>query len=463
MFQGAPVIMAKAAQGPRIRRIWPWLVLALATLPAIWYVVDFESDIDPEYPLVARLTFNTYPPAAYRFAEPGDTIDHIAVYVAAAAIVLSGWGVFQGARQRLWHSAMALSLAGYWHASTPGPLLDGWHGLGWRTILNPAVPWAIRLVLAATAVCLLVIILWGSGAWPIGALWVEGAQRSCRFDQRGCGSDPGAPVRLGRPRAARLLAAVDLCLGFAGLGIGLAASSSPGAGSLVPEGDRRGSGVALAWPGFHWPGDLVAPASAPSSARGRPWAHLSQRHAHLPGTRASPGAASFPDDRQPFSRGHVWPQLPLARRDSLRRERGLNYIGNEQGDDPSGEAFIAQTLALAQDRSAWPILVHCHASMDRSPAWMGLYRVVVQGWPLADALREIERHRGLRPKASVTLLYNRVLPWLAPERSALDPTVPVLRQCAAGTVDPLSGSISSPTFKTRQDSQALKASPVERR
>jgi hypothetical protein len=145
------------------------------------------------------------------------------------------------------------------------------------------------------------------------------------------------------------------------------------------------------------------------------------------------------------------------------RERGLNYIGNEQGDDPSGEAFIAQTLALAQDRSAWPILVHCHASMDRSPAWMGLYRFVVQGWPLADALREIECHRGLRPKASVTLLYNRVLPWLAPERSALDPTVPVLRQCAAGTVDPLSDHISSPTFKTRQDSQALKASPVERR
>ena len=94
---------------------------------------------------------------------------------------------------------------------------------------------------------------------------------------------------------------------------------------------------------------------------------------------------------------------------------------------------------------------------------MGLYRFVVQGWPLADALREIERHRGLRPKASVTLLYNRVLPRLAPERSALDPTVPVLRECAAGTIDPLNGAIKSPASKSRQDSQALKASPIERR
>ena len=88
---GRPVIMSKPAQGWRIR-IWPWLVLALATLPAIWYVVDFESDIDPEFPGVVRPTFNTYPPPAYRFAEPGDTIDHIAVYAAAAAIVLLGNG-----------------------------------------------------------------------------------------------------------------------------------------------------------------------------------------------------------------------------------------------------------------------------------------------------------------------------------------------------------------------------------
>ena len=115
------------------------------------------------------------------------------------------------------------------------------------------------------------------------------------------------------------------------------------------------------------------------------------------------------------------PLLP----DELRfaREHGINYLGNDP-DDPTGEAFVARTLELARDPSAWPILVHCHASMDRSPAWVGLYRFVVQGWPLADALREIERHRGLRPKASVTLLYNRMLPKLAPDRAAQDPDRP---------------------------------------
>ena len=89
-----------------------------------------------------------------------------------------------------------------------------------------------------------------------------------------------------------------------------------------------------------------------------------------------------------------------------------------------------------REPSSWPVLVHCHASMDRSPAWMGLYRFVVEGWTLADAFREIEHHRGLRPKASVILLYNRVLPLLAPERCALDPTAALLQTSRRGNGRP---------------------------
>ena len=91
--------------------------------------------------------------------------------------------------------------------------------------------------------------------------------------------------------------------------------------------------------------------------------------------------------------------------------------------------------AVAATRTAWPILVHCHASMDRSPAWVAMYRFVVQGWPLADAIKEIERHRGLRPRASVTVLYEQVLPRLAPERCAADPTFAVLKKFAEGAGD----------------------------
>ncbi|MFO0888660.1 MAG: hypothetical protein U0790_05865 [Isosphaeraceae bacterium] len=120
-------------------RLWPWLALALSTVPAVWYVLDDESDIDPEFPRVVRPTFNAYPPPAYRFAEAGDTIDHVAVYVASAAIVLSAWGLVR-TRKRLWLAALAVSIAGFWHAATPGPLLDGWHGVGWRVIGQPAAP-----------------------------------------------------------------------------------------------------------------------------------------------------------------------------------------------------------------------------------------------------------------------------------------------------------------------------------
>ena len=74
--------------------------------------------------------------------------------------------------------------------------------------------------------------------------------------------------------------------------------------------------------------------------------------------------------------------------------------------------------------------------MDRTPAWAGIYQFVVQGRPLDEVLRFIEGHRGYRPKASVTLLYNRVLPRLAQERCEADPTAALLRRNVEGTVDP---------------------------
>ena len=118
------------------------------------------------------------------------------------------------------------------------------------------------------------------------------------------------------------------------------------------------------------------------------------------------------------------------------REHGIRYIRSPS--DPSSEAsdaFLNQTLAVAQDPSAWPILVHCHGCMDRSPAWMGIYRFVVEKWPLLDVMREIEQHRGYRPKGSVTLLYNRVLAPRAPEHYRNDPTAPILRQVAEASGD----------------------------
>ena len=112
--------------------------------------------------------------------------------------------------------------------------------------------------------------------------------------------------------------------------------------------------------------------------------------------------------------------------DELRfaREHGLNYVGNDvPATAPAARHFVAQTIELARDPKSWPILVHCHASMDRSPAWVGIYRFVVEGWPLVDALREIERHRGLRPKAAVTVLYTQILPHDRPGAMRAGPDV----------------------------------------
>src|SRR3954466_780205 len=90
--------------------------------------------------------------------------------------------------------------------------------------------------------------------------------------------------------------------------------------------------------------------------------------------------------------------------------------------------------------------------MDRSPAWMGIYRFVVQGRPLVEILQEIERHRGYRPKASVILLYNRVLRPRAPEHYDNDPTTALLRRCAAWTRDPHEDQLR--TRRTRANSGA---------
>ena len=457
--------MATLAHGSRIR-FWPWLVLGLATLPAIWYVVDFESDIDPEFPGVVRPTFNTYPPPAYRFAEPGDTIDHVAIYVAAAAIVLSGWGLLRGSRKRLWTAALALSLAGYWHAATPGPLMDGWYGLGWRTIWNTAAPWTTRLSLVVAAASLLGLVLWGLTACPIATLWknarehavawliiVAGALilvRQVRWIDR-------EPIGFW-PRWIYVWGLLAWSLALVQIVPRATASARWTRGAIVAS-------LVLLWLGIDFTGrgllwhqrplhrlrEVVADRIYLSAMPTYQGLELAQERHHFRTI-----INLFPERTPERS-----PLLP----DELRfaREHGLNYVGNDQDDDRSGEAFVARTLALAQEASAWPILVHCHASMDRSPAWMGLYRFVVQGWPLADALREIECHRGLRPKASVTLLYNRVLPRLAPDRSAHDPTVPILRQCAVGTVDPLEKAAANPAARSRQDSQALKPSATERR
>jgi hypothetical protein len=133
-------------------------------------------------------------------------------------------------------------------------------------------------------------------------------------------------------------------------------------------------------------------------------------------------------------------RLPMEKQ--FAQKHGINLIINTS-DPTEANAFLDKTLELARDPNAWPILVHCHACMDRTPAWWGIYRFVVAGDRLEDILKDIERHRGLRPKASVTLLYNRVLAPRAPERYESDPVAALLQQCAVGTHDPFDDQVAA--------------------
>jgi hypothetical protein len=178
--------MSSSTERSSIQRIvwyWPWTVLALAIVPAIWHVLDFPSDINPEDPEVVRPTFSRQPPPAYHPAESGDTIDNIAVYLSAGAILIAARGLLRcrgaGRGIGLWPAALGLALGAFWYASNPGPTLNGWHGLGWRAIADPRAPGALRLTLVGTAVGLVVLIarsILVARGHPVG-FWYRGCDR----------------------------------------------------------------------------------------------------------------------------------------------------------------------------------------------------------------------------------------------------------------------------------------------
>ena len=156
-----------------LRRFWPWAILALLIAPAVWHVVDYENDLDPEFPRVERPTFSKMPPASYRLAEPGDTIDHLGLYAASIGIVLSLLSRLAVGNDRktarLWEAAFALSAVAFWHACAPGPWPDGTRGLGWRNLIERDAPPRLRLTLLIGAAVSAIMI--GRGVIEIVGAW----------------------------------------------------------------------------------------------------------------------------------------------------------------------------------------------------------------------------------------------------------------------------------------------------
>lgn len=426
----------------RWRRAWPWLLLVVMAAPAFWIAFVFPDDPDVEFPGVVRPTFSPHPPPAHRLAEPGDTIDRIAIYVSSLAVVLSLTGLRLGRdRRRLWLAALAVSLAAFWYAANPWPTFDGWHGLAWRTAFDPAAPDAQRLGLAAAAAVLAALVVRGVGLRPRvwAELWYAGRSRgvvgllalAVALTLARQVEIPGAEPVGYWPRWAFAWALVAFSSALirlqpprpaGGRRLGLVALGTAGTAAwfLVVM-----LGIELTW--YHRPIDRlreVVPGKIFMSAMptGRGLEIVQARH-HFKTI-----LNLFPEDT-PYRSPRLPEELRFVKRHHLR------YHGSP-ADVASSNEFLDLTLRVARDPNAWPILVHCHACMDRTPAWVGIYKFVAEGRPLDEIFRFIEGHRGLRPKASVTLLYNRVLPRLAPERCRDDPTSALLGRCAEGTPDP---------------------------
>ncbi len=423
---------------------WPWFAVASILIPAAWHVLDFPEDVDGEFPNVVRPTFNPLPPPAYRLAEPGDTLDRIGIYISAGACLLGAIGlrlsVRDGKGVALWPAAIVLSLVSLYYVSTPLPTYDGYHGIGFGSMFDPATPHSTKVWIASglglAAVLVAANAIWVcSRVFEFGVIAREAGARGLligaavlvilrQFDFVGlqpvgywtrCAYDAGilafllAIVRClppipPMPRRRRV--AIFGLSGAAWLGIVLI-------------------GINLTW--YHrplWrlkelvPGKIYI--SAMPTYRGLQVAHARHGFKTIINLYNEDG-----EDRSPY----IGEELRFV------KENGIRYL-NSPPNGLVSDPFFDETLRIAQDPNAWPILVHCHGCNDRTPAWSGAYQFLVENKPLQDIIVWIERHRGCRPKAVVTLLFNRILERRAPERYAADPVGRMLKENARGTTDP---------------------------
>ena len=124
-------------------------------------------------------------PSAYRLAEPGDTLDRIMLYFAAASVVvLPSAGLVLNRGGMLWPAGSAARFGRtLWYSATPGPTVDGWYGLGWRTIADPQAPPVVRATLSCGAIFLGSIVGWTlvRQRGRLAAYWVHSGANGTRW------------------------------------------------------------------------------------------------------------------------------------------------------------------------------------------------------------------------------------------------------------------------------------------
>jgi protein tyrosine/serine phosphatase len=81
---------------------------------------------------------------------------------------------------------------------------------------------------------------------------------------------------------------------------------------------------------------------------------------------------------------------------ALCRELGVRYVHLMPVLLPRHEvpqhrpAVIDQLLALLDDESNYPVLIHCHAGLHRTGLLTAVYRMEYQGWTIDEAYRDMK-------------------------------------------------------------------------
>jgi tyrosine-protein phosphatase SIW14 len=68
---------------------------------------------------------------------------------------------------------------------------------------------------------------------------------------------------------------------------------------------------------------------------------------------------------------------------------GMRYVDLGFKPTDPNDRLVAQFLEVVLDPANQPVFVHCKAGADRTGALVAVYRVVVQGWPMSEAVREL--------------------------------------------------------------------------
>ena len=73
-------------------------------------------------------------------------------------------------------------------------------------------------------------------------------------------------------------------------------------------------------------------------------------------------------------------------------QNGLRlYSFDLSASRPPTEEDVARFLAILDDPTAHPVLVHCRNGVDRTGYMLAIYRMQRQGWSAAEALAEMRR------------------------------------------------------------------------